>query len=256
MTTKVTINLLAISAYDDGAGNSGKYYYKILVDKEITLKDGDIWKLNTFSWQKPAAAISGRAAYSVNGSVGAPPAFGGRTITITTGGIISFVDTDEEIYQFVVQMALSEAPDHEYTIWDLFVFFESAGKYDKIELLMPVAGTQTYLTPTDDIILEDSAEWGLAGHSLSINFYPSTAEIAKSRLPAPIWGWAEGDLLSTPYNGKMIEVAIKGIMMMNRAKKGAKKLVGMALVEVVGYMQGDGPMDVLIPEVLKPVRCA
>jgi hypothetical protein len=250
---KVKVELVLRGVYNDGAGNSCVYAYNVNSGTEITLLNTDFWKLLWFAIAPPAVGTT-YTAYGISASVGAPPAFATRDLVVSSTGVLTWTDTDETFDHLWIKLTLVEAPDHEYEVWDFVNILEALGKYEKILITLPVAGATTFTNPAEDIIVEDSAEWGLASHYVVWEFHPSATEQARNRLCTPTIGVVEGDLMSRPYDGMLIEAGIKAINLMVKAKKGANKMLGVVAAEIGGYMAGDSPFDVLIPQVTKTVR--
>lgn len=257
---KIVARLMLQSDYDDGAGAVGVYSYYITpatLGREYTIPDATIWKVHRFVSAFPNITTT-VTAYALTVTTGSPPAYGGRTLTLSSAGKVVFTGTNPEyetIKKVRVTLTQTLVPDHTYTIWDVIGEYSAVGRFAQISSIMNNVGTwYTVTSPVENVILEDVTGWGAEGNYLMVEFTPTTADITAGQLRQMAVAWAEGDLLSRPYNGAMLEMGLKTLYAMVQAKGGkSKSLLSSVVTEVAGYAAGDGPFDVYIPRVEKTI---
>lgn len=251
---KITLQYVLVTTYDNTT-NVGTYQYKITPVRVVTIANADIWKLNFMKLSYPTTSLT-FTAYTATSTTGTVPAYAGRTCAISQSGKCTFVDAYETPLRIsILSMAVSEAPDHPYLIWDI-INVSTGNSAAFLSTSITIGGTTyTATAPVDDLIVEDQTAWGVDGSTIDAVWRCSATDVAALQLPPLMtWAWAEGDLLSREYSGKLIEVGLKALIIMSQAKrKGgnqSKALLGSAILEVADYMQGDGPFDVYIPSVM------
>jgi hypothetical protein len=260
MKFQVTLSLR--SSYDDGAGNTGLYTYTI-IDKSIEIADSSIWKLLRFNISNPLASQTFTAT-SLGGSGGSPPAYTTRTVTIAKTGDVTFVDADEKLYvtgTWTAELKLvpSEMPPHTFTTMDYGMLPSKTPDSERITVNAVVHSENTPV-PGESFVVEDD-DFIVEAKSYAFDMVYTTDQQTDAQfIPFTVFT-AEGDLLSRPYDGKYIEVMLKGLIIAARNKGKSQRYVDMsikkfAIIEVSNYINGDGPLDVWIPRVTTEVPVA
>jgi hypothetical protein len=250
---KITVSYQIAAAYDDGAGNTTTYVYAIFADKEVTVPDGDIWKINWFDLGLPLNAITATAATGTAGTpAGSPPAAGGRTIAIDTKGVCTFVDANEELFYVTITLTPSDQPTHEYE-FDVFADYVVSGEFAAIKFYDAAASLiESFSNPTETPVLEDQTLPVAA--AIKAQFNLNATDVANAQLPSSLAvGFCEKDLVSRPYNGQFIEAGVKLLLAAKAMKRRANRRsslgwLGPIVPEIATYIQGDGPLDMYIPQ--------
>lgn len=255
---KATAKIIFRSDYDDGAGAVGVYSYYLTptLGRDFTIPDLTIWKVHRFVTAFPNVILTA-TAYALSTTSGAPPAFGGRTMTVSPAGVIAFTGanpTYETFKSISVNITITLVPEHSYTIWDMIGEYGALGRFASITVCMNGGTCYTVSSPVENYMLEDQAGWGVEANTFYYLWVPSAADITAQQLRNVAVAWVEGDLLSRPYNGAMLEMGLKTLYAMVQAKGGkSKSLLASVVTEVASYAAGDGPFDVYIPRVEKSV---
>lgn len=257
---KYTADITFKSYYNDGAGATGTYTYRLgpTAGRILSTLDMDIWQVHEFSSLLPVSALS-LTAFALTTITGSPPAYGGRTATVSVLGVVTFTGTNpsyETLYNEQLYLTMTEVPEHNYEIWDLIAHVGAPGRWAKIQIWANSVLQAEVTSPVEDVIAEDVCGVIAEGANFGIQFYPCTADITAKQLRLYTVSYAEGNLLSRAYDGRYIEIGLKAVIALARQKMGNKSanLVKFAVLEVAGYMNGDGPLDMYIPQQAHSVR--
>lgn len=239
---KHVITLILRGAYSSG-GNTGVYGYKITDAKEVVSLTSALWKPRNIVNTTPKAVLT-ITAFELTSPVGAPPAFGTRTVTIGTDGKVTFL-ASEAWESMELEVELADVEDHDYgnALWTTPI---AVGEFARIDLYLNAVLLQQWTTP-----IEDPVYSGLAlkttGDILKVVWIPSTATKTAAILNACVAVIGDEVLLTRPYDGAYIEGAIKtvfiGLQAMNRRYEGA-------IAQLVNYFRtGSNPITMAVPTV-------
>lgn len=247
---KFTVNIVLMSTYNDGAGAVGTYSYNLTpsAGRVITILDTDIWKLLIFNGKLPTSTLS-LTAVSLGTTSGSPPAYSGRTCTVSSAGLITFTAASHPEYETPQKLRMkitpSLVPTHEYE-HDIIMDHGADGKWATIDLTHDSTVQVTSSAPVEPVIMED-VNWAMIeGDDYYAQFTPCAADITAKLVRAMTMSVVEKDLLSREYQGSWVELGAKAFLSMARAK-GKKKLLNFVALEVADYLAGDGPLDMYIP---------
>lgn len=244
---KATVRLTLKTAYDDGAGNTCKYSYDLLnvtygQGQVVNILDADVWKMHAFVIKLPRAALSGKAAGAISSSVGAPPAYGTRTISISAAGKIT-VGSNEALESFIITVTFTEVPTHTYDKVSIICNADIAN-FSTLLLTGVGGATKTSSTATDILALDDQDAIKEAV-ATSAQFTLTAAARTALLIPSMTFMTVESDLLNREYTGMYIEAVGKSVIglvqIMNKRYEGV-------VSEAVDYLMGkDGPLTMHIP---------
>jgi len=229
---KHTIVYHITSSYVNG-GASGTYHYKITTNK-ITNTAGNSWRMRVFKVKRPATTIIITAWQQTNGA-GGPPAFAGRTLTITSAGVFSFVDANETIATVTAELVLSDVEEGAYENISAAVLESGGlstatiGGVDCLSTFVPV----TYCADTNTFIVT----FGISATLLAIKTLPTLALVI-----------AETALVTREYTGSYAELTAKAIVTMAQVLN--QRYEG-AVAQAVAYARsGNSPMSLSLVAVL------
>lgn len=254
----LTTDIYFKSYYTDGAGNTGTYSYRLgpTAGRVITIYDLDIWQLHIFNEGFPPSGLT-LTAFALTTITGSPPAYGGRTCTVSVTGVVAFTGanpTYESLYNSMVNITVTDVPEHSYEVWDLIGHFGSPGRWAKIQVWCNSALQSEVTTPAEDVIAEDVVGSYTEGATIGFQFFPCSTDITNKQLRLFSYSIVEGNLLSRAYDGRYIELGLKAVIALARAKNNQTSLLKYGVLEVAGYLQGDGPLDMYIPQQVHTVR--
>jgi hypothetical protein len=227
---KFSILLTLRGSYSNG-GNTGKYDYKLIV-KDVSALAKNIWQLRAFMLKLPAATKT-ITAYQITSSVGAPPAFGTRVITINTAGLVTFTDASETLEYISLKVTLSDVEDHPYEIMSCMIPAHDLVGTDTIwNGVVSVAASEDEWVSNDSFIID-------AAYAMATHTFTGTG-ITDSKVKVFGFVVAETDLVMREYTGQYTELALKVITSLGQA---AKKHYEGIVAQVANYLQsGSSPM--------------
>jgi hypothetical protein len=243
---KYTILYQFASSYNDGAGNTARYYFasKQLV---VTRFTKDIWKplLVNFNFPKAAITITANGRGSV---VGAPPASDTRTLTVGPTGLWSFVDAFEVFLYTRVTITLSEVVDHPYELTHATVLHDGM----KIDLISSTAGGLAPLVDVTNVVGNEptSVEVGEVilkdnGDLLEIFCYPTTVRTTAKQLSLITVILGEHNLMTRDYDSRMINGGMR--LLVSGLQVGSKHFEGIVSQLADYFRNGNAMIECRIP---------
>lgn len=195
---KITGKYVVVTHYDDGAGNTCDYSYKVS-EKAFSLLSSTLWRMRVFSYKNPTSALS-LTAYASASVVGAPPAFGTRTLGVSVAGVCT-LGTNETLKRVDINHVCSDVEEHPYESISQMVLDPGA----KVTTITNGAAvsvkeewqTETFVADTNSI---------LACSTLS------TTAVSAKTLPEINVVIAETDLISREYSGQYYEAGAKALV--------------------------------------------
>lgn len=240
MIFKVTRTLW--TTYDDGAGNTGKYTYTLVSLKEITIATKSIWVPHLFNFDMPKATLTALVADSLTVTLGAPPAFGGRTVTITTSGVVTLL-ASEALYCERIKIELVDVLDHAYT--KMYVLMQLPTDAINGQVLLNGVLLQTVPLCSAGSVEQLEVLFVDTGDYLQCYWFFSAADISNHTISEYSVMVAENTLMTREYDGRMIEGGLKlGIVGLQVAQK---ELSG-AVAQIAQYIRhGASMLELQVP---------
>lgn len=244
---KLTFNLNVYTLFDDGAGATARYNYLLVIGATpFDRVAATMWQLSTFTGMLPVTTTTWTAiSRTVLG--GAPPAAATRTMAVSSAGIATFVDADEELEKVLIQVTLSSVEDHLNDAPYLTI-----ANVDSDWTSMTVEDGGGAVSPDAN----DGYEmiWSATGDFFKVTGAISAANIALSKIP--LFSVAVGDkiLLTRTYDGQYIEGGLK-VALIALGSALSQSIEGI-ISTATNYLRGHPVLGVDIPVVSYSARMA
>jgi hypothetical protein len=254
MSMKYETLITVTTVYNDGAGNSCTYTYDLKNVATVTTLDNAHWMARAVRVLLPPGTRS-FTAVSLASSVGAPPAYTTRTMTLSKDGIMT-LGTNETfpVYTGVsstqgwltLKVTLREAAANTYLkhwfMAGLLPLTDGISRFSYASLASSVAMTAS-ASPLD--LLEASTElFKTTSEYVYITTHPSAADAAIKKITFPILCWGDYDLLTREYDQRLVEGGLKALLIGLQAVKG--RFEG-AAAQLYGKLRGQGITDLDMP---------